>query len=124
MGDAASGILRRVCLRCVLGLFLRTRGFVGLLLVVTGADGAPTPSVPASSPSEVGKVLPLIIVLIDFFKFLMAVFLSLFLSRWMLSIHSCANSLLCCCSVSVSSWQCCGNKSCDVEVRYALVSGM
>ena len=31
MGGAAPGVLRRVCLRCVLGLLLRTRGFVGLV---------------------------------------------------------------------------------------------
>ena len=66
MGVAAPGVLRRVCLRCVLGLFLRTRGFVGLVLVVTVCAGAPTPSVAASSPSEAGKARPFIIASIAF----------------------------------------------------------
>ena len=54
MGGAAPSVLRHVCLRCVLGLLLRTRGFLGLVLVVTVGAGAPTPSVVASSPSEAG----------------------------------------------------------------------
>ena len=66
MGGAAPGVLRRVCLRCVLGLFLRTRGFVGLVLVVTVGVVALTPYVAASSPSEVGKARPFIIASITF----------------------------------------------------------
>ena len=68
------------------------------------------PPVAVFSPSEAGTVPPLIIVSIAFFKSLMAAFLGLFFKRWMLSIHSCATSLLCCCSVSVGNWQCCGKK--------------
>ena len=68
MGRAAPGILRRVCLRCVLGLYLRT-GFFGLVLIVTGVAGAPTSSVAAFSPSEVGNVSSFIIVSITFFNF-------------------------------------------------------
>ena len=60
IGDAASGILRRACLRCVLGLLLRTRGFVELMLVVDGVVGAPKPSVAVSLPSDVGNVPPFI----------------------------------------------------------------
>ena len=75
ISGAAHGVLRRVCLRCVLGLFLRTRGFVGLVLVVTGVAGVPTPSVDAFSLSEVGNVPPFIIVSITFFRSLIAVFL-------------------------------------------------
>ena len=78
IGGATPGVLRRVCLRCVLGLVLRTRGFVRLVLVVTGVDGVPTPSVAAFSPSEVGNVPPFIIILVAFFKSLMAAFLDLF----------------------------------------------
>ena len=66
MGGVASGVLRRVCLRCVLGLLLKTCGFVELVLVVTAVSGVPTPSVAASSPSEVGNVPPFIIALIIF----------------------------------------------------------
>ena len=66
MGGTVPGILRRVCLRCILGLLLRTRGFVGLLLVVTVVAGCPTPSVAAFSPSEVGNVPPFIIASIAF----------------------------------------------------------
>ena len=51
MGGAVPGVLRRVCLSYVLGLFLRTRGFVGLLLFVTVVAGGSTPSVAAFSPS-------------------------------------------------------------------------
>ena len=65
-GGAVPGVLRRACLRCVLGLLIRTRGFVGLVLVVTVADGGPTPAVAAFSPSEVGNVPPFIIVSIAF----------------------------------------------------------
>ena len=66
MGGAAAGVLCRVCLRCVLSLFLRTQGFVGFVLVVTAGAGAPTPSVAASSPSEAGKARPFIIASINF----------------------------------------------------------
>ena len=66
-GGAAPGVFRRVCVRCVISLFLRTRGFVGLVLVVTGSASGPTPSVAALSPSEVGNVPPFIIALIAFF---------------------------------------------------------
>ena len=66
MDGTAPDVLRRICLRCVLGLFRRTRRFFGLVLVVTGVVGAPTPSVAAFSPSEVGNVPPFIIVLIFF----------------------------------------------------------
>ena len=96
MGGAVPGVLRRVCLKCDLGLFLRTCGFFGLVLVVTVVAGGPTPSVAAFSLSGVGNVSPLIIASIVFFKSLMAVFLGLFLSCWTLSIHSFATSLLCC----------------------------
>ena len=47
-------------------MFLRTRGSVGLVLVVTGAAGVPTPSVAAFSHSEVGNVPSFIIVSIAF----------------------------------------------------------
>ena len=66
LGVAAPGVLRRVCLRCVFGLFLRTRRFVGLVLAVTAVAGVPEPSVAASSPSEFGKVPSFIIVSIAF----------------------------------------------------------
>ena len=66
MGGAAPGVLCRVCLRYVLGLFLRTRGFVGLVIVVTAGAGALTPSVAAFSPSEAGKAPPFIIASIAF----------------------------------------------------------
>ena len=66
MGGTVPGVLRRVYLRCVLGLLLRTRGFVGLVLVVTVVAGGSTPSVPAFSPSEVGSVPPFIIASIVF----------------------------------------------------------
>ena len=66
MDCAASGVFRRVCLRCILGLLLRTRRFVELVLVVTAVAGVPTPSVAASSPSEVGNVPPFIIASIAF----------------------------------------------------------
>ena len=124
IGGVAPGVLRRVCLRCVLGFSLRTRGFVGLVLVVTGAAGGWAPSVVALSPSVAGSAPPFAIVSIAFFKFLIAAFLGLFLRRWMLSIHSCATSLLCCCSVSVGNWQCCGKRSYEADVLYALVSGI
>ena len=48
------------------------------MLVVTVGAVAPTPSVAASSPSEVGKALPFIIASIAFLKSLMAAFLGLF----------------------------------------------
>ena len=80
MGGAAPGVLRRVLLRCVLGLFLRTRGFVGLVLVVTDIGCVCSPSVAASTPSEVGTAPPLMIVSIALFKSLMAIFLGLFLN--------------------------------------------
>ena len=54
IGGGAPGVLRLVCRRCVLGFSLRTRGFVGLVLVVIVGADAPTPSVAAASPSEVG----------------------------------------------------------------------
>ena len=60
MGGTVPGVLCRVCLRCVLGLLLRTRGIVELVLVVTIVAGGPTPSVAAFSPSEVGNVPPFI----------------------------------------------------------------
>ena len=124
IGGAAPGVLRHVYLRYVLGLFLRMRGFVGLVLVVNVGAVPPTPSVAASSPSEFGKARPFVIASIAFLKSLMAAFLGLFFKRWMLSTHSCATSLLCCWSDSVGSWQCCGSKSCDDNVLYALFSGM
>ena len=67
IGGAVPGVLRSVCLRCVIGLFLRTHGVVGLVLVVAGVDGIPTPSVADFLPSEVDNVPPFIIVLIVFF---------------------------------------------------------
>ena len=36
MVGASPGVLFRVCLMCVLGFCLRKRGFIGLVLVVTG----------------------------------------------------------------------------------------
>ena len=69
MGGTAPGVLCRVFLRCVPRLFLKARGFVRLVLVVTGVVGTSTPSVAASSPSEVGNVPPFIIVSITFFNF-------------------------------------------------------
>ena len=69
MAGAVPGVLRRVCLRCILGLFLRMHGFVGLVLVVSGVAGAPTPSAVAFSPSEAGNVPPFIIISIVFFQF-------------------------------------------------------
>ena len=95
-GGAVPGVLRHVCLRCVLGLILKTRGFVGLVLVATVVAGGSTPSVAAFSPSEVGNVTLFIIASIAFFKSLIAAFLGLLLSCWTLSIHSFATSLLCC----------------------------
>ena len=66
MGGAVPGVLHHVCVRCVLGLLLRTCRFVGLVLVVTVVAGSSTPSVAAFSPSEVGSVSPFIIAPIVF----------------------------------------------------------
>ena len=66
IGGAVPCVLRRICLRCVLGLFPGTRRFVGLVLVVTVAAGGPTPFVAAFLPSEVGNVPPFIIASIAF----------------------------------------------------------
>ena len=74
MGGVAPGVLLCVCLRCVLGFCLRTRGFVGLVLVVTSVS-CHWPSPDASfTPSEVGNMPPFIITLIAFFRYSIAVF--------------------------------------------------
>ena len=86
MGGVAPGVLLRVCIRCVLSFCLRTRGFVGLVLVVTGVAGAPTPSVAPFSLSKVGNSPPLIITTIAFFNCLF--FFCLF------SIVECSRSTL------------------------------
>ena len=66
MGVVVPGVSRRVFLRCVLGLLLRTRGFVEFVLVVTVVAGGSTPSVAAFSPSEVGSAPPFIIASLAF----------------------------------------------------------
>ena len=66
MDGAVPGVLCRVCLRCVLGLLLRTCGCVGLVRVVTIVVGGPTPSVVAFSPSEASNVPQFIIASIAF----------------------------------------------------------
>ena len=71
IGGMESGVLSLVSLRCVLGLFARTRGFVGLVVVVTvGACGSvfttSAPSVLCSSPHIFGNGPPSIMMRIAF----------------------------------------------------------
>merc|ERR1711966_647216 len=103
VSDVAPGVLLRVCLRCLLGFCLRMCGFVGLVLTVAGVDCSCPPSVASPTPSERDNLPPFVITLIAFFNYLIAVFLGLFFKCWTLLIHSCATSLLCCCSNSVGS---------------------
>ena len=51
-------MLARVVLRCVLSRWLRTRGFVRLVLVVIGTGSTCPPSVAVLSPSEVDSCWP------------------------------------------------------------------
>ena len=69
MSDILPGTLLRVCLRCVLGFCWSTRGFVGLVLVVTGVAVFCPPSVALTSPSEVGTVPPIYYYVDCFFQF-------------------------------------------------------
>ena len=103
IGGKIPGVLVRVVLRCVLGFWARTRGFVGLVLVVIGTGCTCPPSVVDSSPSVVDSWLPVMIVsmarLISFITF----FFYLFFNCCRLSSHSTATISLCCCSDSVGS---------------------
>ena len=111
------GVFARVVRRCVLGLLARTRGAVGFVLVVIGTGCACSPSVAACSPSVAGSCLPATIVSMAFLISLIALVFYFFFKRCRLSSHSAATVSLCCCSFSVGSWQFCGYKSNDADVR-------
>ena len=113
----APGVFARVALRCVLGLLVRTRGLVGLVLVVIGTGCVCSPSVVAFSPSDAGSFPPATIVSIARLISLMAFCFDLVFKRCKLLSHSAATVLLCCCSDSVGSWQYCGYKSNEAEVQ-------
>lgn len=68
------GVFARVAFRCVLGFSARTRGAVGLVLVVIGTGCACSPSVGAFSPSVVGSCPPATIVSMACLISLMALF--------------------------------------------------
>ena len=78
MRGVAPGVLALVVLRCVLGFCLRTRGFVGFVLVIIGSIGRCSSSVATFSPSEVGTAPPCIITLMAFLISLIAVRCGLF----------------------------------------------
>ena len=102
------GVFARVVRRCVLGLLARTRGAVGFVLVVIGTGCACSPSVAACSPSVAGSCLPATIVSMAFFISLIILAFDFLFKRCRLSSHSAPTVSLCCCSLSVGSWQCCG----------------
>ena len=78
IGGKVPGVLARVALRCVLGFWARTRGFVGLVLMVIGTGCACSPSVVAFSPSVVGNLPPATIVSMARLISWMAFFFDLF----------------------------------------------
>ena len=74
IGGGEPGVLALVVRRCVLGLFARTCGFFGLVVVVTagafcGASAPSAPSVSSFSPSVVGSGPPLTMISIAFLIF-------------------------------------------------------
>ena len=107
IGGKVPGVLARVVLRCVLGFWARTRGFVGLVLVVIGTGCTCSHSVVDLSPSVVDNWPPATIVLMARLISFIAFLFDLFFKRCKLLSHSTAAVLLCCCSDSVGSWQCC-----------------
>ena len=103
IGGKVPGVLARVVLRCVLGRWARTRGFVGLVLVVIGTGCTCPPSVIALSPSVAANWPPATIVSMARLISLMAFFFDLLFKRCRLSSHSVATVSLCYCSDSVGS---------------------